>query len=81
MLKTIDASEFKTEVGQILYALEQGDEFIITQNGKTIGRLQPFGQENKPKHRLGGFLEMPKDAGKSLLEPMTEEELQDWYGQ
>ena len=32
MLKTIDASEFKIEVGQILSRLEQGDEFIITLN-------------------------------------------------
>jgi antitoxin (DNA-binding transcriptional repressor) of toxin-antitoxin stability system len=80
MQKTIGLYELKTHVGQIATQLEEGTEFILTRNGKPIGRLTPFETKTKPKRQLG-FLQMPPDAGMSLLEPMSEDELRDWYGE
>ena len=52
MQKSIGAYELKTHVGQVLSELEQGTEFIVTRNGKPVGKLVPFGPSPV---REGGF--------------------------
>lgn len=41
MTRTISQRELRNESGEIMRALERGEDFVITRNGVPVGELRP----------------------------------------
>ena len=67
----------KSQFSRLVSRAEQGDRMTITRNGKPVARLVPYVPE-RPARRPGAWagLEIPDD-----LDALTEQDLQDWYGE
>ncbi len=73
-MKTVSASEARTQFDQLLERVAQGEEVIITLHGKPVARLVPEGRRNMESVRaaVAGLLELRGDIsdgnqGKSKL--------------
>lgn len=81
MSAPVNTHDAKTHFSALLHRVEQGEEIVIARNGKPVARLVPIeerGESPRPKRELGLF------KGQIVLhpgwdDPMTEEELADWY--
>jgi antitoxin (DNA-binding transcriptional repressor) of toxin-antitoxin stability system len=82
LVKTISVHEAETHLPLYLAALEKGEEFIIAQGEKALGRLIPIVKDvthRRPK--VGETLDQPLSIPDSVFSPLTEEELKVWYGE
>lgn len=41
MTRTISQREFRNDSGEILRALDRGEDFVVTRNGVPVGELRP----------------------------------------
>ena len=75
MPQIINVHEAKTHLSRLLDRVKAGETVILAKNGKPYAQLSPL---EPPKPRELGFVkaDIPWDA---FLEPMTDEELSDWY--
>jgi len=74
---TVNTHQAKTQLSKLLAAVERGEEVTIARAGKPVARLVPA-ETSRPERRFG------TGAGQIILlpgwdDPMTEEELADWY--
>ena len=53
-MQTVSIHEAKTHLSRLIKLLEGGEEIIITNSGKPVGKLVPL---EKPKKRIFGDLE------------------------
>ena len=80
-MTSVNTHDAKTRLSELLHRVEQGEEIIIARNGKPIARLAPLKDSTpspRPKRKLGTL------KGEIILlpgwdDPMTEEELAEWY--
>lgn len=42
MGRTITQRELRNDSGEIMRALERGEEFVVTRNGRPVGELRPI---------------------------------------
>ncbi len=42
MARTITQRELRNDSGEIMRALDRGEEFVITRNGVPVGELKPY---------------------------------------
>ena len=77
--RTVNIHEAKTHFSKLIARVLAGEEVVIAKAGKPVARLVPV--EPKPKDRVFGL-----GVGKNLYwcsddcwDPMTEEELKEWY--
>lgn len=42
MARTITQRELRNDSGEIMRALDRGEEFVITRNGVPVGELRPY---------------------------------------
>ncbi len=76
MTEQVNVQNAKTRLSELLGRVERGEEFVIARGGKPIARLAAIGG---PEPRELGFvpgLRVPS----SFFDPMTDEEISDWYG-
>lgn len=77
MGKIVNVHEAKTHLSRLLVQVEAGEEVIVARRGKPVAMLTAF----KPKKRELGFLRgkitIPDDG---FFDPLTDEELRDWWG-
>jgi prevent-host-death family protein len=52
MKKTVSVYDFKSKLSEHLEFVEQGEDLVVTRNGKPIARVVPFVAERLP---LGAF--------------------------
>ncbi len=81
MVRQVNIHEAKTHFSELIAAVERGEEIIIARRGKPVARLKMAeGDEGaqKPKPRFGLWKGKIK-VDPSFYEPMTEEELEEWY--
>jgi prevent-host-death family protein len=64
----------KTNLSKLIEAVERGEEVIIARGDKPVARLVPVTRSGF-KIGMPGFVGMPVP---DFLEPMSEEELQEW---
>jgi prevent-host-death family protein len=73
---TVNVHEAKTNLSKLLERVEAGRDVIIARNGRPVARLTSVAAE-KPKRVPGLWkdIEIPD----SFFDPMTEDELAEWY--
>ena len=79
-MNRVNIHEVKAHLSEYLATVEAGETVVIARRNKPIAKLVPIGPEETTKKRrpIGlakGLVEIPS----SFFEPMTEEELADWY--
>jgi prevent-host-death family protein len=42
MTRKLTQRELRNDSGEIMRALDQGEDFIVTRNGKPVGELRPY---------------------------------------
>jgi prevent-host-death family protein len=52
MMKTITQRELRNDSGEIMRALDEGEEFIVTRNGVPVGELRPVRRRFVGRGRL-----------------------------
>lgn len=70
----VNVHEAKTQLSKLIEAALKGEEVVIARDGKPAVRLVAV-TAKKFKIGMPGFIGMPVP---DFLEPMTEEELQEW---
>jgi prevent-host-death family protein len=73
----VNIHEAKTHFSRLLEKVELGEEVIIARAGKPIARLVPL--ESASKTRILGTAEPAFVLKPGWDDPMTEEELAEWY--
>ena len=73
MATVVNMHQAKTELSRLVASALEGEEVIITRNGKPVARLTPISQGRK-SGTLKGKIWYAPDA----FEPLSEEELEDW---
>lgn len=77
MTLTVNVQEAKTRLSELLHRVEAGEEIVISRAGKAIVTLQPVA----PRVRSLGeplLRGVPPIDAAEFLEPMPEDELQEW---
>jgi prevent-host-death family protein len=80
-MPTVNMHEAKTQLSKLVKAALEGEEVVIAQAGKPAVRLVPVAEpepEPLPRRQLG-VLRGKVWAAPDAWDPMTEEELADWY--
>lgn len=54
MEKIVSVYDFKAKLSEHLGLVEEGDELVVTRNGKPIAKVIPY---SRPKLKLGAFRE------------------------
>jgi antitoxin (DNA-binding transcriptional repressor) of toxin-antitoxin stability system len=73
---TVNIHEAKTQLSKLLRRVEAGEEIVIARDGEPVARLiRERGRRIVRFGTLKGAIELPN----GLDEPLTEEELTEWY--
>jgi prevent-host-death family protein len=78
-MKIVKVHEAKAHLSEYLAQVEAGETIIIARRNKPIAEVRPLSQPVEKRRRPIG---LAKGMGKvlpSFFEPMSEEELADWY--
>jgi prevent-host-death family protein len=78
-MKIVNVHEAKARLSEYLAQVEAGETIIIARRNKPIAEVRPLTQPVEKRRRPIG---LAKGMGKvlpSFFEPMSEEELADWY--
>ena len=78
-MSSISVHEAKAHFSEILRRVEGGEVVVVTRHSHPIAEIKPIEGRQKPI-RLGVFagqVTISDDA----FDPMTEDELKDWYGE
>ncbi len=68
----------KTQFSKLLDLAQEGEEVVITRNGRPVAELIPA--RKKGALVLGSARSTLLSESDKWWQPMTEEELRDWYG-
>jgi len=70
MTETIQASEAKAKLLQLLDAVERGESFVITRHGRPIARLLPEAERRKAdiEAAIASIRALRRRAGKMTVE-------------
>lgn len=74
-MTTVNVHEAKTNLSRLLALVEAGEEVEIARRGKVIAKLVKS-ERRVPRLGMGG----PIVLKEGWDDPMTEEELAEWYG-
>ncbi len=70
----LNIHEAKTQLSKYLSRVQDGEKITLCKNGKPVAQIIPFVQKKK-KRSLFGVAKGKGKVGKSILEPLTDEEL------
>ncbi len=73
MATVVNMHQAKTELSRLVASALEGEEVIITRDGKPVAKLMPIREDRKPGMDKGKIWYAP-DA----FEPMSDDELNDW---
>jgi prevent-host-death family protein len=75
--KAVNIHEAKTHFSKLIARVLAGEEVVIAKAGKPVARLVPA--EPKRKKRIAGLGRGKIWYSDDFHEPLSEEELKDWY--
>lgn len=79
-MKVINIHEAKAHLSEYLAQVEAGETVVIARRNKPIAKLVPIEPQAQPsKRRPIGLAKGMGHVGPEFFEPMSEEELADWY--
>ena len=83
-MATVTVHEAKTKLSELLRRVEAGEEIIIARGDKPVAVLKNYTSEDMARRRRAGMGCMegkyPPVPDSVFFDPMTEEELELWYG-
>ena len=80
-MRTVNIHEAKTHFSELIAAVERGEEIVIARRGKPVAVLAaPKVESSRTGKRVLGQWAGKIKVDPSFYEPMTEEELDEWYG-
>ena len=80
-MRQVNIHEAKTHFSELIAAVERGEEIMIARRGKPVAKLgTPAATSAEIPHKPRfGLWKGKVQVDPSFFEPMTEEELEDWY--
>jgi len=78
-MPTVNMHEAKTQLSRLVDAALAGEEVVIARAGKPVVRLVPVEEKPALPARQLGILRGKIWAAPDAWDPMTEEELAEWY--
>ncbi len=77
MAETVNMHQAKTSLSKLVERALAGEDIVIARNGEPLVKLVPVPKERKPRvpGRGKGKIWIAPDC----FDPMTEEELEEWY--
>jgi antitoxin (DNA-binding transcriptional repressor) of toxin-antitoxin stability system len=85
LMRQVNIHEAKTHFSELIAAVERGEEIAIARRGKVVAKLSTpnggtsvSGTSNQGKRVFGQWAGRIK-VDPSFYEPMSEEELEEWY--
>jgi prevent-host-death family protein len=79
-MKAVNVHDVKAHLSEYLAAVEAGETVVIARRNKPIAKLVPIPpEESQPKKRPIGLAKGLVEIHPSFFDPMTEEELAEWY--
>jgi prevent-host-death family protein len=72
----MNVADAKAKLSELVAAAERGEEVIIARGGHPVVRLVPAHSRSVRLGTLKGLV--PPDSVPDFLEPMSEDELQEW---
>lgn len=78
MVRQVNIHEAKTHFSELIAAVERGEEIIIARRGKPVARIEPA-EPAARRERVFGALKGQIIVHDSFYDPMTEEDLAEWY--
>jgi prevent-host-death family protein len=79
-MQVVNIHEVKAHLSEYLSKVEQGETLVIARRNKPIAELRPLPEPTEPKKRRPmGLAKGMGEVLPSFFEPMSEEELADWY--
>ncbi|MDP2286256.1 MAG: type II toxin-antitoxin system Phd/YefM family antitoxin [Pseudohongiella sp.] len=79
-MHTVNIHEAKAHLSELLARVEAGETVVIARRNKPIVKLVPADVESPKEKRRLGLAEGSISISDNFFDPMTEEELADWYG-
>ena len=81
MMRQVNIHEAKTHFSELIAAVERGEDIVIARRGKPVAKLGPgIPAETSPtRQRVFGQWAGKIRVDPSFYEPMSEEELAEWY--
>lgn len=80
VMNVVNVHEAKAKLSELLDRIERGESVVIARRNKPVAELRPV---SAPASRQQRPIGLAKGKGRVLpafFEPMSEEELADWYG-
>jgi len=77
MAEIFNMHEAKTSLSRLVERALAGEEVVIARNGEPLVRLVPVEKKREP--RVPGKMKGQIWIAPDCFEPMTEEELNEWY--
>ena len=77
MAETFNMHQAKSSLSRLVERALAGEEIVIARNGEPLVKLVPVEKEKKP--RVPGLYKGKIWATPDCFDPMTEEELEEWY--
>lgn len=79
-MKIVNVHEAKAHLSEYLAQVEAGETVIIARRNKPVAELRPVqGAPSSKARRPIGLAKGMGHVGPEFFEPMSEEELADWY--
>lgn len=79
-MRQVNIHEAKTHFSELIAAVERGEEIVIARRGKPVARIRPAEGDGAQKHKPRfGFLKEQVRVHPSFFDPMTDDELDEWY--
>lgn len=79
-MKVVNVHEAKAHLSEYLAQVEAGETVVIARRNKPVAKLVAVeGEIAQPKPRPIGLAKGMGHVGPEFFEPMSEEELADWY--
>lgn len=79
-MNMVNVHEIKAHLSEYLAAVEKGETVVIARRNKPIAKLVPIGPEETGKTRRPiGLAKGLIEIHPSFFDPMSEEELAEWY--
>lgn len=79
-MTTVNIHEAKTHLSALLASVERGEEVVIARRGKPVARLVIAEPPERKPRIFGRFAGQPFYMSPDFDDPLTEEEMADWYG-
>lgn len=78
-MRQVNIHEAKTHFSELIAAVERGEEIVIARRGKPVATIGRAPAEKPAPKRVFGKWRGKISVDPSFYEPMSEEELAEWY--